>query len=482
MIKSFFRLELLVVIAAAIILTCLLILRPIAGIADNGDFPRIMGSTGLGYLTPYSSDNYIGFINRLYSVNDIPLKLAGYYISTEIFLVKFAILLNRIVSDNGIFDIRFLAFVYSGVFLFSIYLIIKYNKHKPSFVNWVLAALIIAVFTDVGYVSYFNSLYGEPVSFTFLLLTIAFALYIIRKKQPSLWVLAGFFTSALFFTGAKVQYVPVVIFIALFSIRLYRVRKDKAWRNLLILLTGLLIISSAGIYLSTPKGIKNCNKYQAVFYGILKGSPDPQKDLQELGLDPKFAVLAGTNFFMKNLPYNLKSPVMEKELYDKIKRSKIIMFYAKHPLRYLEKLEITAWNAFEIRQEGFGNFEKSEKVKFGQMSNSFSFWSSIKKIVIPRSLVFVVFFYLLYYLVLIRLHMRAKDWNGKIYIEIFMIIGLIGLIQFIIPVLGDGEADLSKHLFLFNVCFDIMLVLSITWLAGKSVLLGKMLGKLKPQN
>lgn len=475
MIKKLFRLELLVVIVAAMILTFLLMARPITGVADNGDFPRIMGSTGLGYLSPYGTDNYFGFINRLYSVNDIPLKLAGYYISTEIFLVKLAILLNRIAADNGVFDIRFLSFVYSGVFLLSIFLIIKYNRHKPSYVNWLLALLIIVVFTDVGYVSYFNSLYGEPVSFTFLLLTTAAALYIVRKEHPGLWALAGFFTAALFLTGAKVQNVPIVIIIILFSVRLRQVRRDRAWRNALILFLSLLLISSSVIYLSTPKGIKNCNKYQTVFYGILKNSPQPEKDLEELGLDPRFAVLAGTNFFMKNLPYNLKSPAMEKELYDKIKRSRIIMFYAKHPSRYLEKLEITARNAFSTRQDGFGNFEKSEKVEFGQMSNSFSLWSNIKKIAIPRSLVFLIIFYVLYYFVLIKLHMKAKDISKKAYIEVFMLIGLAGLIQFLVPVLGDGEADLSKHLFLFNVCFDIMLVSSITWLSGKSALLVKIL-------
>lgn len=41
---------------------------------------------------------------------------------------------------------------------------------------------------------------------------------------------------------------------------------------------------------------------------------------------------------------------------------------------------------------------------------------------------------------------------------------IIGIIQFIIPVICDGEADLSKHLFLFNVCFDIMFIYMVVWL------------------
>ncbi len=478
--RRLLRIETLAVIAAALILTFILMLEPIIGIADNGDFQRIMASTGLGYLGESNRDKYFGFIERLYSVNDIPLTLKGFYISTEIFLVKFAIFLNRLVKDNGIFDIRFLSIIYSVIFLFSIYLILKYSRPKSILTGLFLAFLLIAFFTDVGYISYFNSLYGESVSFTFLLLTIGTALCLVRLEKPSVWVLAGFFTASLFLIGAKVQNVLIAAVIILFGIRLRQIRKDRLWRNTLLICVLLLSLSSAVIYLSVPKGIKDCNKYQTVFYGILKDSPNPSKDLQELGLDPKFSVLAGTNFFMKDLPYNLKDPAMEKELYDKISRGKILAFYIRHPLRYAEKLEKTANSAFTVRQEGFGNYEKAENTRFGQMSNSFGVWSSVKNSIIPHSLLFVVIFYILYLGILAMLHIRAKGNSCKAYIEVFMVIALIGLIQFLVPVLGDGEADLSKHLFLFNVSFDMMLISGMSWSAGKSLELGKKILKERP--
>ncbi|MNC62237.1 hypothetical protein D3C75_1122420 [compost metagenome] len=39
-----------------------------------------------------------------------------------------------------------------------------------------------------------------------------------------------------------------------------------------------------------------------------------------------------------------------------------------------------------------------------------------------------------------------------------MLLGLIGLFSFLVPILGDGRADIGKHLFLFNVSFDMMAV------------------------
>jgi hypothetical protein len=468
-----FRVEFVAIMFVLIILTFILMVKPIIGVADNGDFSRIMSSTGLGYSAENGEGRFFSFINRLYSINEVSPKVQEFYISTEIILVKAAIFLNKLVTNDKTFDIRFLSLIYLTLFIFSIYIILKCSRQKPALVNWILALLIIVVFADIGYISYFNSLYGEAVSYTFLLLTVGIALYLLKQQNKSVWVLAGYFVSSFFLIGAKVQNVPLAAILILFGLRLWQLRKDMVWKSVIVMSSILLVISAAVIYQSTPERIKNCNKYQTVFYGILKDSPNPQKDLQELGLDPKFAVLAGTNFFMRNLPYDLKAPNMEKELYNKINRSKIFEFYLKHPLRYMEKLEKTANNAFMIRQDGYGNYEKSETIIPGQMSNSFSLWSSLKRWIIPNSLIFVVLFYTFFFVILIMQHMRAKEASGKIYLEIFMLIGAIGIIQFLVPVLGDGEADLSKHLFLFNVSFDMMFVISLTWLTDISLKLGR---------
>ena len=38
---------------------------------------------------------------------------------------------------------------------------------------------------------------------------------------------------------------------------------------------------------------------------------------------------------------------------------------------------------------------------------------------------------------------------------------LIGVIQYPMPFIGNGQADTSKQLFLFNFIFDILIVVSI---------------------
>ncbi|MNL77763.1 hypothetical protein D3C87_2040060 [compost metagenome] len=54
-----------------------------------------------------------------------------------------------------------------------------------------------------------------------------------------------------------------------------------------------------------------------------------------------------------------------------------------------------------------------------------------------------------------------------------MLLGLIGLFSFLVPIMGDGRADIGKHLFLFNVSFDMMAVVMFGWLVHKLVRLAQ---------
>lgn len=38
---------------------------------------------------------------------------------------------------------------------------------------------------------------------------------------------------------------------------------------------------------------------------------------------------------------------------------------------------------------------------------------------------------------------------------------LVGALQFPLPIIGNGEADISKQLFIFNLTFDISLFVGI---------------------
>ncbi|MBD2866784.1 glycan biosynthesis hexose transferase WsfD [Paenibacillus oceani] len=453
--------------AAVAVFIYVLFVKPIVGIADNGDFLRIMTSVGLDYLDPnlLYEDKYFGHFIREFKL--VPLGIGG-YASTQVPFVILATWLNRLVFSTTVFDMRSMAIVYSALLLAAFGVMMRYHRAWPLIARIALGLVLVFMFADVGYIGYFNSLFGEPISYVFLLLTVGLALGLSSSEHPTRRLLILFFVCAILLTGSKVQNAPVGVLIALLGLRFLRMRSDGAWRKTVIGFSAFLAIGSLAMYVLAPKQLKEINMYQTVFYGVLKDSPTPEQDLEELGIPKELAVLAGTNFFEETaIPQ--RDPVMYEKFYDRISHGKIALFYLKHPGRLMAKLEVAAQNGMTIRPYYLGTYEKGEGMSRGAVSAKFDWWSEWKKNVLPNTLWFLIPFCLVYYAVIALERRRAASLGGKIYTETFALVGLVGLISFLIPIIGDGEADLSKHLFLFNVCFDIMFASSVLWIVYRLV-------------
>ena len=462
--RFWLKAEWLAVSAAVPILVVVLFLKPVIGLADNGDFQRIMIGTGLEYLDDELSyeDKYFGYFIRQFRMTE---PRFGGYVSTQWIPVLLAKGLSGLVH-SGIFDMRALAAIYGVLLLAALWLLIRVNKGERPWTNVILALLAIVLFTDVGYLAYFNSLYGEPLSFVFLLLAFGFATALVRRDRPSVALLAGFFLAALFLTGAKVQNAPIGVLLALLGLRFLVLRKDKGWRRLVIVCSSILLLASVALYVSLPKEIRIINQYQTVFYGVLKDSPTPEQDLRELGIPEKFAVNAGTNYFGE-APIDQQDPVFAEEYYPNFSHFKIALFYLKHPGRLVDKLEVAATQGMTIRPCYLGNYEQSSGKPAGSVAEGFGWWSEWKRGAIPNKLWFVALAFVVYFAVVWLERRQAKDVRKKLYAEVFGFLGIVALIQFVLPVIGDGEADLAKHLFGFNVAFDLMIWAGAGWLLNR---------------
>lgn len=144
--------------------------------------------------------------------------------------------------------------------------------------------------------------------------------------------------------------------------------------------------------MSIPDVFRVCNKYQSVFYGVLKDSKIPEADLEELGLKKEYALLAGTHYFMGKYPINIKDPGFREEINSKVSPFKVAMFYLRHPVRYIQKLEVTANKSFKLILR-FGNYEKSHDSAPKKEVSSFRVWSDFKDNILPHSLWFLFLFF-----------------------------------------------------------------------------------------
>ncbi|EHT9951378.1 hypothetical protein KYX41_001310, partial [Listeria monocytogenes] len=56
-------------------------------------------------------------------------------------------------------------------------------------------------------------------------------------------------------------------------------------------------------------------------------------------------------------------------------------------------------------------------------------------------------------------HFREKNIRGMLLFDLVVLLIGSGFAVILVTIVGDGEADLTKHNFLFNVCFDLTMLI-----------------------
>lgn len=465
--KKITRIELVVLVALALVLITQLMVPPAIGLADNGDFERIMKWGGLHYLTTDPATRYFNYFTRVFQLS---APHAGSYVSSTILFLQVAVWLNKLFYSRDLFDIRFLGAIHIVTLLAAVWLMMSGMRKNNWRLQWSSGLLLFLSLADKGFFAYFNSLYSETTTFLCLLLLIGFVLHLTAEEKMRYWPLVGTGLASILFVIAKVQNAVLGFLLFLFLIRLLRLYKDRKWRKIVGWMSGVLLVFS--IAATSFNAFDQINIYQTVFYGVLKDSPTPQADLQELGIRPDYAVLANTNYFTPHKKVDITSPEFQREYYKKINRMKIMMFYLKHPQRFMQKMIATGQSSF-VMNFYLGNYEKSDNRGAMAQSNAWTQWTFFLNHVLPKSFWFIAAFSLLFAAAVVKGWRKARregSRQGLVLYEFFGALELMSITQFVLPVLGDGQADLGKHLFLFNVLFSIMVVTAILWVIRQVML------------
>ncbi len=466
---SIFKFEIMVPVIFVLFVSCQLMASPIIGMADNGDFERIITQAGLYQLPTLSyNDIYFNYFNRYFIFSK---PFASYYISSQTILVKIAMLVNKIIHPQANFDITMLGYIYILIFGLGIYFICKASAkyNMDPWLRYVVMLLMLMMFTDVGYTAYFNSFYGEPASFVLLLLTLGLLLNVL-VDNPNIWLLVAYFGAVLLFLAAKIENTPLgVVFLAL-SMRMLFLYQRKLCKIITLVGAILIIAGSLGIYSAAPRAIRQQNLYDSVFYGILMNTPTPETDLRQLGVDPKYSVLKGTDAFSSTL--DIYGRQFAQDFYSRVDTADVMKFYLLHPRHLLTELKAVAKAAAANRPDYIGNYEKSAGLPPVSISNRWSFWDAMKQQRLPQAIWFYLVYFCLYLLAVVYAHIRSAMKPVKLLTEVCGAIGIMTVIAYLV-VLGDGEFGLVKHLFLFEVLFDISLLITITsalaWLSGAGI-------------
>lgn len=486
--KNIIRNRIIPVLGAIIVFAvsfCVLYLGDNVGLSDNGDFRRVLLTNNIEYK---DSDNHYYLFKQ-----DYKMKLDGkgslgtalysawqtnaeeeIYKSPHFLIIKVSKVANVIANaisgaPLGDYNIVYLAIIYIFMLSAAAWVIFTFFADSRLRTQIAVFAVFIFIFCDAGYLLYFNSFYGEPLQYTSLMLLIALGMLI--YKRPTVPKAIGFFIALYFFAGAKLANIAYSLIVALLAILMVIMRKDAVFRAGVIVSAVVCIVNIFALYAEIPDWMDNDTTYQSVFLGITKNSDDPESDLKELGINEKYAVLAGTHAYMDDdeYPIDIKTQDFKNNFYSKLSKFDIALFYLKHPVRLMSEAIHAIENSAYIRPPVVGN---STDIPM-EFTDKWSGWSKLRvalRILYEPWFVLLIFVFLTVYMVFMNvlyIHNHKTETPERRYMIYALDILVVGLwINLLLPIICNGEADIAKHMFLFANCMDIMFALGIVTLVA----------------
>lgn len=448
----------------------LLLTPPYIGMADNGDYYRIINPAGLYHLTRNDDRIFFNYYTRQFGVYQYYNQYAVPFISSQAVLIQAAKGLDWLLTGDTVFDLRIQAALLLPVLAFACALLV-YTVLKDVR-GWVVPAavtlLALLIFADAAYMAYFASFFGESVVYlSTLFVCAAIPVLATRPKRPWPW-LALYVISALFLVASKQQNAPVGILLIPVTLRLGGIYPKKLWRGICMGSAALLAAAGIAMYALIPDDFITINQYHAMTRGVLLQAPNPEQALAEFGIDAQYSILADTIYFDRTPLIHPDDPLLHRDFYSKYNFVSLLTYYLRHPIRLFAMLDLATQSGFSIAPYAMGNFEAAAGYSPGARTGALTTYSRLKPSIAPQTFGGVLLYWLvlgLLYLPRYLLAHKTRSASGKLGLELAVTVGLIGVSQMVISIIGAGDADLGKHLFLFNVSFDVLLF----WLIAEAL-------------
>lgn len=446
---------------------------PVVGLADSWDYYRIMGQFGLSHL-PETSQPYFAYLQLKYRIDPADAWKQT-FIASELVFPWLAVGLNKLLSKDGLFDLRVMGFVHAAFYALALGLLLGWLRRLGRWLLLVLGGLAVLIFSDVGYVQYLNSFYSEPACLVFLFLTLFTALRladgaasrtlrVCKQHRGLMLVLLGLFSLGLLL--AKPQNSILWLALAPLVLRLgWSARPPGSLRQRWLAVALALLIAAAGLFqmlAGSTENFRRANLFHSVFQGALTGSADPAADLAELGVaNPQnFARYAGKSYYDQPVD---EMAEFDTDFYARTGFEQVALFYLRHPDRLAEVASRASQQANLLRVPGHANFARSSGLPPTSQSSAFALWSRFKE-KLPSSTRYLALFFALNLLAAAGLRWRLGRMHHPLARLPEIHLALLGMaaLQLGISLLGDGLRDLVKHLLLFNALND----LSLLFMAG----------------
>lgn len=306
------------------------------------------------------------------------------------------------------------------------------------------------VLLDTGYKAFLNSFYEDRASLLFL--TILVPVTVIAFEPGSgRWGRVPFAAALLLLALSKAQLslTPAVLLGALAlhsgaSRFLWRRRDPKPPARRLAVIAVLFLLPQAAAFAGTAGyQFGKVNAYHSLFLGALAFSADPGRHLD--GFPPGAVRCIGVNAFERGSCF--------EELAPHSSHAKAALVYLREPAALLRALSFSAASMHDIALETYGR-RNLEGIPGPAVEPTL--WSWVKQLLPAGGWHFAMLaaFSLLFVLLSRVPRLASFALAGQF-------LTAISLSQTAIAVLGDGTAEIRKHLLVANLSFDLALMLAV---------------------
>lgn len=351
----------------------------------------------------------------------------------------------RPLSALGIgLDVRILASAYFTAVLVAFFLLLSKMQTEKLWYKALIGGVVTFVFCDFAYLLHLNSLNPEGALYSLIFVMICVLVSQFLMK-PGICRSILYLALAFFVAGIKTGYFWIGILLSACLLPTLFIRKEWWYRTVVLLLS---VAVSVGCVVCFADGIdyqkEQQNQFHSVFYGVLKDNSDPSA-VASLGLPQEASAYVGKTV------YDVDSSIVDDARY-RVSYPKIATYYLTHPKTLWSKLERSADNGYEIRQQYVSNYPEYQKLKYG-----FHGYSAIKRRFMQPDFWFVL---VVLGAVIVFSAMQLKkqeDEKKKAYYLFMILLSITTLCSFVAPVFISGEAALGAELFLYNLLFDVIL-------------------------
>jgi len=458
---------LLATILAAIISGIILFMPPIHGYADNGDFYRAMLSNGI-YRLPSKHAWAIDYVITKFGIFQYFNEYGTIAFSSQSLFIRIAVILNKLLYSSRVFDIRFLGALYYVLYLGAIYLLTKsvvypYRRLR----SYIVALIIVFIFADSSFTLYFNSFFAEPVMYIFMIYAFAAIMLLAKGCYKNNWpMMLLFFISTIIVITDKSQNAPlalsfIVIAMGMMFLPHFNSRRFAVGLGMLV-----LIFTGGFTYVAINKEFNDVNQYKSFTHGVLMETNDPSKKISKLGIDEQFALLREENYYPKTYTaVKATNKSVQRNLLTKNGIVWTVDYYVHNPKQAGALLDLATKDIMITQVKAVGDYTRNSGHKPGEQVRYFTLYSDYMGGFFPGKFAFVCLLAVgltITYGVAMYNDLKKNRPHGVM--RFFLVFGLITIVLFVpvISIVGDGDADLAKHLFIIPVSLNLIFVLFIS--------------------